>query len=168
MPVARRRRTRSRRSTDAMLARIAAINGQAAPVTPGRRKFHNTPTVYKGQRYDSLGEAEHAHVLDQKLAKGEIIHWERPKAIVLVDAPRARERVTFKPDFWVIPADRPGNLSAESYVYSYYEDYKGSTATETAAWKLKMRLWRARVPFELRVVYADGSHKVVATGEVAA
>lgn len=151
-----------------MLARIAAINGTAAPVAPGRRKFHNQPTIYKGERYDSLGEAEHAWMLDQKIATGEIVYWERPKPIVLVDAPRARDRVTIKPDFWVIPADRPGNRSSESYTYSYYEDYKGSTTTETVAWKLKVRLWRQRVPFELRVVYPDGSHKVVATGEVAA
>lgn len=133
-----------------------------------RRKFHNLRTPYKGVTYDSKGEALHAWKLDQMLASGEIIYWERPKPIVLVDAPRARERITFTPDFYVIPADRPGNLSSESYTYSYYVDYKGSTQTETAAWKLKVKLWRQRVPFELRVVYPDGSHKVVATGEVAA
>jgi hypothetical protein len=111
-------------------------------------------TPYKGETYDSKGEAAYAWFLDQKVKTGQIVVWMRPKPIVVLDASRARDRVTFKPDFWVVTSGG----------YSYYVDYKGSTQTETAAWKLKVKLWRRAVPFELRVAYPDGTEKVVATG----
>lgn len=139
-----------------MERRAAAVNATIINRPIGRSKFHNVATVYKGVRYSSLGEAEYAWRLDQKVATGEIAYWERPKPIVLVDAPRARERVTMVPDFHV-------TLHGGG---SYYVDYKGSRITETPVFRLKVRLWRNAVPFELRVAYPDGTEKVVATGEI--
>src|SRR6266511_1010249 len=125
----------------------------AAGIIPGREgKYHNTRGTYRGMTFDSLGEAEYAAKLDVLVTAGELVDWEQPKPVVLVDAPKARERITYKPDFWVCPADS---------TYSYYVDYKGSRITETAVWKLKVKLWRQHVPHELRVAYADGTEKVV-------
>jgi hypothetical protein len=105
-------------------------------------------------KFDSMGEAEYAAKLDMLVKAGEVVDWEQPKPVVLVDGPKARDRITMIPDFYVIPA--VGN--------SFYVDYKGSRVTETPAFKLKVKLWRRHVGHELRVVYADGTEKVVATG----
>jgi hypothetical protein len=116
-------------------------------------KYHNTRTIYKGERYDSLGEAEYAWKLDQMEKAGTIAFWQRGTTMVLVDAPRARDRITYKPDFWIMPTTG----------WSYFVDYKGSRVTETAAWRIKVKLWKQKYPTEeLRVAYPDGSEKVVA------
>jgi uncharacterized protein DUF1064 len=122
-----------------------------------RSKYHNVTAYYKGQRYDSAGEAEYARMLDLGCAAGSITDWERPKPFVLLDAPKPRDRVTYKPDFYVIP--KAG--------MSYYVDYKGSAMTETASWRIKVKLWKQKIPFELRVAYPNGEEKVVCTGDEA-
>lgn len=135
----------------------ARANLIAAGILPrsSRAKFHNTRCTYNGMTFDSLGEAEYAHKLDLLVQSGEVVAWEQPPPVVLVDAAKARDRITYRPDFHVIP--REG--------WSYYVDYKGSRITETAAWKLKVKLWRQNVPFELRVAYPGGEEKVVCTGD---
>lgn len=130
------------------------LRGMTYPDNPsaGGPKFHNVKAFYKGESYDSAGEAEYAARLDLRCASGEIVDWERPKPIVLLDAPKARDRVTYRPDFYVIP-----NVG-----FGYYVDYKGSRITETAAWRIKVKLWKQneRLP-ELRVAYPTGEEKVV-------
>lgn len=137
--------------------RTQGIELRAKSATSPRAKFHNVKAVYGGVTYDSAGEAAYAWKLDQMVKRGEIVDWERPAALVLVDAPKLRERITYKPDFYVIP-------SSDSE-YSYYVDYKGSRITETAAWRLKVKLWKRAIPYELRVAYPNGEEKVVCTGQ---
>lgn len=137
----------------ARLEQRARLIGAGLDLAPRRGKFNNAHCTYRGERYDSIGEAEYAHKLDILLNSGQIKLWQRGTAMVLVDAPKARDRITYKPDFWIVPASG----------YSYFVDYKGSKATETAAWKIKVKLWKQRYPKdELRVVYPDGSTKIVA------
>lgn len=146
---------RQAKRTARLTARVEALDGTLVEVKPGRRKFHNTPTIYKGERYDSIGEAEYAAKLDARVASGELIDWERQKVVVLVDAPTARARITMKVDFWVLPATSE---------FGHFVEYKGSAATETPVFKLKVRLWKQNVPHELRVAYKTGEERVIATG----
>jgi hypothetical protein len=180
--------------------RRAALNeklralGIEQQIKSGRRKFANTPSVYNGQTYDSAGEAQYAMQLDMKLKAGEIIEWTRGEPIVIDDrcatcnAPPSeacidargktmrgyhRDRMTFTPDFWIVPAQ--ASQSHRDYTYSYYVDYKGSSIdkktgkrhapTETALWRRKMIQRRKNVPFELRVAYSDGTERVVCPGQ---
>jgi len=118
-----------------------------------RGKFHNVKATYNGQTYDSAGEAQYAQKLDLKLKSGEVLDWWRPKPMVLVDADRLRDRITYKPDFAVLFASRPDVV---------YIDYKGSRITETEAFRLKCKLWRRTFErSELRVAYQGGEEKVV-------
>lgn len=143
----------------------------------GRNKFHAVPCVYNGVTYQSSGEAEIAQSLDLKVKAGLITAWEGQRRVPLMDCVQCRARgwhpcvnakgltiktihqcrVYYKVDFWVLPVD--GN--------SYYLEYKGGEITETTTWKNKVKQWRALVPFELRVRYANGSERVLATGSEA-
>jgi hypothetical protein len=115
-------------------------------------KYHNTRATYRGEQYDSAGEAAYAAKLDLRCKSGELIDWERPGPMILVDGDKPRDRITYKPDFYVIPAE--GN--------SFFVDFKGSRITETEAWRLKVKLWKKAISFELRVAYPSGEEKVVA------
>lgn len=133
----------------------------------GRNKFHNVPATFRGERYDSAGEAEYAQKLELMRVAGEIADWERPKPIILLDAPKAGDRISYRPDFYVI-RNAPTEFAAlKPMPTGYYVDYKGSRATETPLWRVKVKLWRQKIPHELRVVYPDGSEKIVATGNEA-
>lgn len=156
---------------EARLEQRARLIGAGLELPAKRAKFRNVKTTYNGVTYDSVGEAEYAHKLDMLLAAGQIVHWERPKPFVLLDAPNARDRITYKPDFWVIPI-QAGPRPSRDYTYSYYVDYKGSTVdkhgkrhtpTETEAWRNKVKMWKDRYPdLELRVAYPDGVERQVA------
>ena len=118
--------------------------------------------------YDSKGEAEYAAKLDEREKNGEIFDWERGKPIVLLDAPKARERITYTPDFWIWPTEHD----------SYHVDFKSAPRvtrdgkrkggiTETRDFKLKVKLWRQNIASELRVAYSDGSEVVLVDGKEA-
>lgn len=139
------------------LEQRARLIGAGLITKPTRRsKYNQIKTVYLGERYDSLGEAEYAFKLTQRQLAGEIRAWNRPPAIVLVNASSPRDRITYKPDFEIKPLNGP----------AIYVDYKGSHVTETAAWRIKVKLWKRNIPFELRVAYPTGVEKVVATGVI--
>jgi Zn ribbon nucleic-acid-binding protein len=166
-------------------AGISLVNRQSA----GRNKFNAHAATYKGEVYDSAGEALYAQRLDLKCKAGELTDWWRPDKIGLTacvtcgvePGARCRDkkqcviksmhqcRVTYKPDFCVIGAQP--NMEAFAALKpiptSWYIDYKGSAQTETEAFWIKVRLWRLAMPYELRVAYPDGSEKVVATGKEA-
>lgn len=141
--------------------RARLIGAGLEVLTRKRTKFNQVKATYNGQKYDSLGEAEYAAKLDLLLAAGKIRAWSRPTPFILLDGPKPRDRVTYKPDFLIEPlTDQP-----------YYVDYKGSTVgkngkrhtpTETQAFGIRVKMWRASQPAELRVVYSDGVEKVVA------
>ncbi len=81
-------------------------------------KFHNVWVTYGGQRYQSLGEAEYAAKLELRRLAGQILKWERAESFILVDAPKVRDRITYKPDFkvWPIPINNIDNkLDNEPY-----------------------------------------------------
>lgn len=123
-------------------------------------KFHAVKTVYRGHTYDSIGEAEFAAWLDRAFAAGAIASWEVPKRILLLDAPKARDRVYIEPDFYIVPL---GNA------FSFYVDYKGSRVTETPVFRLKVKLWKQTQAQPLWVVSPDAAGnwtwKVVAPGK---
>ena len=149
---------RTSRRRAALNEKLRAL-GIEQQIKPGRkRKFANTPSVYNGQKYDSAGEAQYAQQLDLKLKSGEVLDWWRPKPMVLVDADRLRDRITYKPDFAVLFASRPDVV---------YIDYKGSRITETEAFRLKCKLWRKTFErSELRVAYPSGEEKVVCPAQL--
>lgn len=110
-----------------------------------RGKFGAIPSLYRGERYDSRGEAEYARHLDLLQAAGRIREWRRGRKWLLLDAPRARDRVTYTPDFEVV--DAAGNLRVL--------DYKGVL---TDVFKLKAKMWRHAYPgVPLYIVKADGT-----------
>lgn len=153
----------------------------------GRNKFHAVNATYKGERYDSAGEAEYARDLDLAVSAGNITDWERPKPIGLATCGKClalpgeaclnakgehlegfhKDRITYRPDFYVIGAKPTQMAVLPPMPTSWYVDFKGSKITETAAWRIKVRLWKLCIPFELRVVYASGEEKVVCTGNEA-
>src|SRR5262249_62072745 len=76
---------------------------------PGRgdrlvTKYGAVRTAYNGQVYDSAGEAGYARRLDRRLAAGAIRAWTRGREWVLLDGPRRRDRITYRPDFEVTDA----------------------------------------------------------------
>lgn len=135
---------------DKLEQRARLINAGVEITKKRRGKYNQVRTTYKGERYDSLGETEFANKLDARKQKHDIADWCRPKAIVLLDAPKLRERITYKPDFEIW--DRSGH---------YYVDYKGSHITETAVWRLKVKLWAHSQTTELRVAYPTGEERIV-------
>ena len=126
-------------------------DGKARRKKKGRRRNkHNAkPTIYRGQRYDSQGEARYARDLDLLLAAGKIASWCRPKPIMLINGPTRDRRVTYKPDFFVVD-----NGGKEEWI-----DVKGMV---TQAFRIKALLWADKYPERrLRVVNLDGStHKL--------
>ncbi len=125
--------------------------GVVVPKTQRKNKYNQVRVTRNGETFDSLGEAEQANKFDLLKASGKILDWERPKAIILLDAPNSRGRISYKPDFLVKMLDN-------SLVYF---DYKGSRITETASWKIKVKLWNRFIHEELRVIYPTGEQKVV-------
>jgi Protein of unknown function (DUF1064) len=118
----------------------------------GVTKYGNVRTVYRGEVYDSRGEAEYAARLDLLEAAGAIRAWRRGRVWTLLDGPRRCDRITLRPDFEVWDAVEPGGFRCL--------DCKG---VETQAWRLKVRLWRAVYPtIPLYVTRADGSERRVA------
>lgn len=135
---------------DKLEQRARLINAGVEITRKRRGKYNQVRTTYKGERFDSLGEAEHAHQLDILKQNGDIFDWCRPRAIVLLDGPKFRDRITYKPDFEIW--DKSGH---------YYVDYKGSHITETAVWRLKVKLWAHSQTTELRVAYPSGEERIV-------
>ncbi len=126
--------------------------GIVVPTTKKRNKYNQVKVTVGDQKFDSLGEAEFSNKLKLRKLAGEIRDWGRPKPHILVDGPTARDRITYKADFWVQPLVGP----------VFYIDYKGSHATETSTWRLKVKLWKKSIPDELRVAYPTGEEKIVA------
>src|SRR6185437_7847319 len=110
--------------------------GASVVVTPKRAKFNQQKTWYEGELYDSLTEAEFAANLDRQLAAGQIKGWSRPEKMVVFDARRVIDRITYKPDFLIIRVDGT----------CYYVDVKGSKTTMTQAWSLRVKMWRQVYP----------------------
>lgn len=118
-----------------------------------RGKFNAEPTLYRGERYDSKGEAERAMALDFLLAAGQIDSWRRGRTWVLApgcvkpDGKRDRA-ITYTPDFETM---KDGVLECE--------DFKGR---ETPLFRLKLRLWwRVYPTTPLYIVRADGTRSRV-------
>jgi hypothetical protein len=106
-------------------------------------KYHATPTVYQGQRYDSKREAEYAASLDRMKAAGAIEGWARGGCFVLVPGKRG-QRIEYRPDFYVHEGQGAG----------YWVDVKGM---ETEVFKLKARLLKhVRPDVRLLIVSKDG------------
>jgi hypothetical protein len=159
-------------------ARRLRLERRAALIDAGietgkRTKNNNVKTTYRGQTYDSLGEAEYAAKLDMLVKAGEVAWWERQHRLPIDDRCLTcgatgqlpcrtksgaeivsfhKERMTAKIDFYVVPMQ--GN--------SYYLDFKGRLLR---GWNRIVIQWRKNVPFELRIAFKDGTEKVVATGD---
>lgn len=144
---------RQKRKAEAFAQRLAEA-GASAELPQRHGKYKNVRTTYNGETFDSLGEAEYARKLDLKLATGEIMAWWRPPPITLIDADRPRDRITYRPDFAILPTLPPEGGT-------YYVDYKGSKITETQAFRIKVKLWARSQSAELRVAYRNGEEKVV-------
>lgn len=114
-------------------------------------KYGAKQTEYAGTLYASAREAAYAAELDARMRAGHVRNWLRCSLpIVLVDAGRKSERITYLPDFYVLFPD----MTTE------YVEVKG---LETPVWKLKLKLYRAFGPPDvpLRIVYKDGREVVI-------
>jgi len=135
-------------------SRVDAISGELAAEPRKRGKFNNVHAIYKGEKYDSIGEAEYAFLLDTKLKAKQIKAWTRGKPVVLLQAVTLRGRITYCPDFCVMLND--GTVR--------FYDYKGSHVTMTQAWRLKVKMWNATQKDPLWVVFQSGEEYEVAAG----
>lgn len=110
-------------------------------------KYRSVPTTYQGERYASRLEANYAAQLDLRRRAGDIRDWERGSALVLLDAPKARGRILYVPDFKVTNVDGS----------DYLVDTKG---VMTPVFRLKVKLLKARYPdVKLLIVRADGTEE---------
>lgn len=123
----------------------------ALPELTGKRsKYGAEPTVYKGIRYHSKGEANRARLLDGRKESGEILWWVRqvklylgiPEHIVIID--------------FLVCTKTEG---------SYYEDWKGFETPEFAKTR---RLWLAygpsHGPSDLHIVTRKGVEIITPIG----
>lgn len=160
-PASKRRQALAKLARDTKLSRrLKAINGQVVELQP-KSKMRNRKTVYRGDTYDSLLEAEYAAYLDLLVVSGEVTSWERQRPVILLDGPKARDRETLIVDFLVHYADARG---------SRYEDAKGRILP---VFLHKCKLWKRRVAHELWVVQKPKGSKAwvyrqMATGIVPA
>jgi hypothetical protein len=116
---------------------------------PRRKKYHATPTIYKGVRYPSKMQAARAIVLDDMYENGEIDWWLREVAFDLGEDTR------YRADFVVATPSGVGvNL-----VRVHAEDTKGKV---TSAFRKIMKLWRKYGPMPLHVI--QGKHIEIIEG----
>lgn len=104
-----------------------------------RSKYGNTPTVYKGEMYDSKREVAYARDLDLLLHEknGKLKEWYRQVAVDLVV--NERKVCTIVVDFLEIYHDG----------HERYVEIKG---VETKDWKLKWKLFDALYPDRDKIV----------------
>lgn len=96
-----------------------------------------------GVVYASKAEAHRAQELDLLKAAGRIDTWWRPNRLTIWQS--ERDKITLQPDFMVRALD--GTVWAE--------DVKGGKATQTEAFKIKAKLFRAAFPeVELKILEA--------------
>ena len=105
---------------------------QAAPAT--RPKYGAQPTVYRGIRFDSKAEANHAERLDHDAT----VLWVLRQVPVMLGVPEFVTRVDF-----VVGYRTPAGLDVVA------EEVKGR---ETRDWPKIVRMWRGHGPFVLRVI----------------
>src|SRR5262252_1692164 len=142
----------SRMKTFANLVREA----NAERKRPRRRKYHNIPTYFGGQKYDSRAEAARAAQLALLEKAGKIHHWRKGKRIVLLEGKRP---ITYTPDFEVYPPDELDQFWIEDVKGVKLDRKTGKYKVRaTQMFRLKVKLFMARYPgVELRVVDKDGN-----------
>lgn len=118
------------------------------PEAPKPRKFRNTPTEYKGIRYDSKAEARRAEELDGLLAAGDILAWERQPSFRL-----GVDENVYRADFRVVGKDRG----------VWIEDCKG---VATPKFNRDLKLWQRFGPHPLHVLrrQAGGWERTIIEG----
>ena len=96
-----------------------------------KRKFKNTPKIYKGVKYASTKEAKYAATLDLLIRAGQIYSWEyEPRFIFYAYGKRI---TSYKIDFKII------HLSG----LVEYVEIKGGNATKTDAWRIRWKFLQA-------------------------
>lgn len=99
-----------------------------------KRKEHDSSLWYR-----SKAEAVRAQELDKLLAHGTIRAWRRSKSILLVDAPKASDRIRYQPDFDVWVDHDPPSLP------NYRIEQKGGRTGIAYSGKIKIRMYRKLV-----------------------
>jgi len=94
---------------------------------PGANKYHAEPNVYRGVRYHSKAEANHARKLDDDVFRGLAAWWVRQVSVKLGEDHRTIV------DFLV--CDHDG--------YAAFHEVKGA---ETREWRRTRSLWRKHGP----------------------
>lgn len=107
-------------------------------------KYRARKTEYGGQTYDSAAEAQYAERLELRRLAGDIRWWTRAAPIVLVPGKR-KDRITYKPDFWVVGADGSG----------WFVDVKGVVLP---IFRIKLKLLRHVRP-DIRLLIVDAGGK---------
>jgi len=105
-----------------------------------RRKFRNTPTEYKGERYDSKGEAALSQRLDY-LIETHLIQVKLRQVSICLGVPEFRVR----PDFFLVLPIVGGSTSRNFC----FVDYKGKA---TQAFQKTIPLWLQHGPCPLILV----------------
>lgn len=120
-----------------------------------RRKYHNVPTEFRGELYDSKAEAHRAAVLEQLRKAGKIRWWRRGRKYMLIPGAKGLRAVTYTPDFEVGQYD--------DTKLSWVEDVKAVSrktgrARVTQHFRIKQKLWAVCFPdVELRLVDKFGN-----------
>jgi hypothetical protein len=128
-----------------------------------KTKYHNIPTWFGGERYDSKAEAARAAQLDLLKRGGNIHDWKRGRRMLLLEGKRPITRpITYTPDFEVYP-DASGTFWVEDVKGVRLDRKSGKMKVRaTQMFRLRLKLFLARYPGqELRVVDKDGTvHEV--------
>jgi Protein of unknown function (DUF1064) len=123
-----------------------------------RRKYHNIPTLFQGERYDSRAEAARAAQLVLLQKGGKIHHWTRGRKWMLLEKGLGRRAITYTGDFDVYP-DPSGAFWVEDVKGVRLDRKSGKMKVRaTQMFRLRLKLFLARYPGqELRVVDKDGT-----------
>lgn len=97
-------------------------------------KYRNTPTIYRGWRFDSKAEARRCMDLDNLIRAG-VVRWYLRQPTFRLGVP---ENV-YRADYLVLNADGS----------THVEDVKG---VETSKFRRDVRLWESYGPFDLHVI----------------
>src|SRR5262245_14509791 len=142
------------------MARMKALVAQANArlKRPRRRKYHNIPTYFGGQKYDSRAEAARAAQLDLLKRGGNIGDWKRGRKWMLLEKGKGRRAITYTGDFDVWP-DQTDTFWVEDVKGVKFDRRTGKWKVRaTQMFRMRVKLFMARYPgVELRVVDKDGN-----------
>lgn len=111
--------------------------------TSKKRKYHNEPCEYQGEKFDSKKELDYYLILLDKQKRFEICDLKRQVKITIQPSFKTPDGKTVREIYYVADFKYTSLTPDEAGAYdveTHYVDVKGGNATKTAVYKLKKKL----------------------------